>query len=252
MGHRESTLLGSAMGAARPMAALPPWLAGAIAAACENISHNLNGQRLGRKGRLTRERILSAAIELLDGSSDDPFTLGNVAKRSGLGMTSLYNYFTDLTELMLAVLEPVMATAENTYLSLLRERWPDEELGEHCYAFVRAYHGFWLRHSRLLHFRNAMADQRDQRMFAHRVNSTRPIIELLVDQMDVELTPGHPSTSMATIIMTGVERAVTIVTDMDIREVAGIPQDLDVDRYLVPGARLMELAIRDVRTHNSL
>lgn len=234
------------------MAALPPSLAGAIAAACENISHNLNGQRLGRKGRLTRERILSAAIELLDGASEDAFTLGNVAKRSGLGLTSLYNYFTDLTELMLAVLEPVMATADDAYLSLLRERWPDEELAEHCYAFVRAYHAFWLRHSRLLHFRNSMADQRDQRMFSHRVNSTRPIIELLVGQMGEDMTPGHQSATMATMIMIGVERSVTIATDLDIREVAGMPPDLDVDRYLVPGARLMELAIRDVRTRNSL
>jgi len=234
--------------AARPMTALPPALADAVSEACAGISHNLNGQRLGRKGRLTRERILAAAIEMLDSSSDEPFTLGNVAKRAGLGLTSLYNYFTDLTELMLAVLDPVMATAEDAYLAILRERWPDDELFDRCYAFSRGYHDFWLKHSRLLHFRNALADNRDERMFLHRIQSTRPIIELLILQMASEVVPGTQASAMATMVMIGLERSVTIVTDQVTRDLARIPRDIHEDRFLVPAARLMEFIIRDARS----
>lgn len=228
-------------------AALPPDLAAAVSDACAAVSHNLNGQKLGRKGRDTRERILGAAIELVE-AGDEPLTLGTVASRASLGMTSLYNYFTDLTELLLAVLEPVMASAEDSYLAGLREPWPDEQLYEHCYTFVRSYHGFWQRHARLLHMRNALADQRDERMMAHRIRSTQPIIALLVKQMGSNAQQAWSfGSAMMTMVMMGVERSITIVTSPELRGMVRMPQDLSEDRYLVPGARLMEFSIRDAR-----
>jgi len=78
------------------------------AAGAKPLSHNLNGQRLGRKGRDTRARILAATNELLAGPIDTPISLSAVARQASLGMTSLYQYFTDLTELLLALLEPLM------------------------------------------------------------------------------------------------------------------------------------------------
>ena len=109
--------------------------------ASAGVSHNLHGQKLGRKGRITRERILAAAIDLVE-KTDEPVTLGAVARAVGLGMTSLYNYFTDFTELLLAVLEPVMGTAQDEYVAQVRAYWPDEELSDRAMAFVRDYHEF--------------------------------------------------------------------------------------------------------------
>lgn len=226
--------------------ALDPALADAVSQACAAVSHNLNGQKLGRKGRITRERILAAAIELIE-SDEEPVTLSAVARKASLGMTSLYNYFNDLTELLLAVLEPVMATAEASYLLLLRERWPEDAVYERCYAFVKAYHCFWSRHSRLLHLRNALADQQDERMMRHRIESTRPIIQLLVRQMDEYAVDGGPVTSMATMLMIGIERSVTLATDRELRRLVSMPPEVSEDRFLIPGARLMEFAIRDAR-----
>ena len=218
-----------------------------ITAAAGDVSHNLNGQRLGRKGRGTRERILAACAELLaDGG--EPISMSAVARRASLGMTSLYNYFSDLTELLLAVLEPVMATTEEGFLSMLREPWPDDELGARCLAFMQAYHGFWSKHSRLLHLRNAMADNRDERMLIHRVRSTQPLIALFVDQMggdggDMQ----SPVRGMATVLMTGIERTVTVSTDPGLTGLFGENSRRSEEHYIVPEARLMELAIRDTR-----
>ena len=218
----------------------------AAAAAAQDISHNLNGQRLGRKGRDTRERILAACAELL-ADTDEAISMSAVARRASLGMTSLYNYFSDLTELLLAMLEPVMATTEEGFLAVLREYWPDEELGIRCYAFMRAYHGFWARHSRLLHLRNAMADSRDERMLIHRVRSTQPLIALLAAQMGAKSGEQAEVFGMATVLMTGIERTVTVATDPGLTGLFGeVPRRTD-DHYLVPEARLMELAIRDTR-----
>ncbi|MDG2003713.1 MAG: TetR/AcrR family transcriptional regulator [Novosphingobium sp.] len=212
------------------------------------IVRNLNGQKMGRKGRITRERILAATIELLEGDTEEALTLSAVARGASLGLTSLYNYFSDLTELLLAVLEPVMDTSEEAYLAKLREFWPDEELAERCFDFVSAYHRFWAHHARLLHLRNSMADQHDERMILHRIESTRPVIALLVGQMEGPVADRPtPDSAMATMVMTGIERAITIATDQFLPKLIGTPFGGNEERFLMPGARLMEMAIRDKR-----
>lgn len=219
----------------------------ALAAAPCDVSHNLNGQRLGRKGRGTRERILTACAELL-ADDDAAISMSAVARRASLGMTSLYNYFADLTELLLAMLEPVMATAEESYLGMLRERWPDAQLGARCLDFMCAYHAFWSNHSRLLHLRNTMADNRDERLLVQRVLSTQPMIALFVAQMDGEGSdPDAPQRGMATVLMTGIERTVTVATDPGLTGLFGENSRRRDDHYLLPEARLMELAISDTR-----
>ena len=214
-----------------------------------DISHNLNGQRLGRKGRDTRERILLATTRLLYCSPrETPVSMSAVAREASLGMTSLYNYFKDLSELLGALLEGVMASAEQAYLAPMRRRWDDVELAERCYGFVRGYQEFWKTHSRLLHLRNAMSDQSDEVMTRHRIKSTQPIIALIVEQMDGDPhAPRSRSFSMATVLMIGIERSITISTDNDLP--VKMAQDIqhDDDHFLLPCARLMEMAIRDMR-----
>src|SRR5262245_17067431 len=105
----------------------------------ESLSHNLVGQRLGRKGRDTRARILAATEKLLAGPTDTAISLSAVAREASIGMTTMYLYFSDLTELLLAVLTPIMESAENSYIGHLRTVWPDDALNEHCRKFVEAY-----------------------------------------------------------------------------------------------------------------
>lgn len=211
------------------------------------ISHNLNGQRLGRKGRDTRKRILDAVHEMLAEASDEQITLTAVARRASLGMTTLYAYFNDLTELLLAVLEPIMATAEESHIGLMRRRWGDAELDRRTLEFVTAYNAFWVKHSRLLHLRNTMADAGDERMGLHRVDSARPIMTLLVQQMDGDLSkPRTPVFSMATVLMTGLERIVTVTTGGALPNPADLPVN-PRELLLQAEARLVELGIRDYR-----
>lgn len=219
------------------------------AASAKQVSYNLNGQRLGRKGRDTRDRIIAAANEVLAGPSDVPISLSAVARKASLGMTSLYLYFNDLTELLLAVLEPVMATAEECYISLLRTRWSDAELGDRTQEFVRAYHAFWVKHSRILHLRNSMADRQDERMLMYRVRCAQPVMLLLVQQMDGDLnSPGMPPFSMATALMTGLERVVTVTTDATLQNMLHARFSSTQAHLLQAEGRLLELGIRDYRT----
>ncbi|MEO7383652.1 MAG: TetR/AcrR family transcriptional regulator [Novosphingobium sp.] len=214
------------------------------------ISHNLNGQKLGRKGQLTRERIMAATVVLINESADTAISLSAVARRAGLGMTSLYVYFNDLTELVLAVLEPIMHEAGDAagYFSLLEEYWPDDRLEECCQTFIESYYAFWTKHSRILHLRNNMADQYDERMISARVASAQPVMAMLRRQLTF---PGKEVSSsasnMASILMTGIERAVTVATDPVTPayvERAFGPRNTNV---VEPLSRLMFLAVRDCR-----
>lgn len=216
----------------------------------ESLSHNLLGQRLGRKGRDTRDRIIAATEKLLAEPPGTPISLSAVAREASLGMTTLYLYFSDLPELLLAVLAPIMETAERTYIGPLRTRWTDEELGDRCLRFVEAYYAFWVSNSRILHLRNGYADNNDERMRLNRVDSSRAIIELLVEQMESEISAApmrSPAHSMATVLLTGIERMITVATDANFRTL--VPADTDpwIRSLMQAEARLLELAIRDGR-----
>jgi AcrR family transcriptional regulator len=212
------------------------------------VSHNLLGQRLGRKGRDTRERILAATQRLLSGPPDTPMSLSAVAREASLGMTTLYLYFSDLPELLLAALEPIMASAEAFYVAQLRARWPDENLGEHCHAFIQAYHGFWARHTRILHLRNSFADAKDARIIRHRIEVSTTLINLFIEQMgDNPAAPQPAPQAMAIVLLTGIERLITIATDVNVHLLRDDPTTR-LHHLLWAEARLLEFGIRDGRT----
>ncbi len=213
-----------------------------------SVSHNLLGQRLGRKGRDTRERILAATERLLADPQGGPLSLSAVAREASLGMTTLYLYFGDLIELLLAVLAPIMASAEQTYIGELRRHWRDDELAARCLSFVCGFHAFWKQHSHVLHLRNSYAAGNDPRMVRHRIESSRPLIDLIVRQMDAgEGEARVPAVGMATALLTGIERLVTVATDANLSIALSEDAMPDIPNLLRGQARLLELGIRDGR-----
>lgn len=211
------------------------------------VDRNLNGQKLGRKGRDTRARIIAAAVDLVAQGAGANLTLSAVAQKAGLGMTSLYLYFNDLTELLMAVLDPVDAAAE-TYLALIRSRWPDDELAAHCRKFADAYYAYWQEHSRILHLRNSLADRDEQRMIQRRVVAVQNIIEHLAGQMNGNVRqPQTPEVAFAVMLAMGLERAVSVRTDINLPDMLTERIILSPDYFLHPAARMLELGIRDAR-----
>ena len=237
----------AASGTARKLVAVEP--NGAQSSVPEAVSHNLNGQKLGRKGRITRERILASTLELLQENTDAPISLSAVARKASLGMTSLYLYFSDLTELLLAVLEPLREEAESTFVEIVRDYWPDDRLEECCRAYIEAYYAFWTKHSRILHLRNNMSDQYDERMTDARVRGAQPAIAFFRRQL---MRPGQTVSSeadgMSSVLMTAIERAVTVATDPVMPAVIERRFGPRHTSVVEPLTRLMMLAIRDHRS----
>jgi AcrR family transcriptional regulator len=177
-------------------------------------THNLQGQRLGRKGQATREGILTAALRIIEAPGDLPLTMSGVAREVAVTMTTLYIYFPDLGELILAVLDRVMNGADAAYLDRLGEKWPDEVLRERCLEFLRGHLVFWRQHARILQMRNGYADTGDVRFLDYRNRVTTPVIELLVRQMDANMdSVDMPEVHLATVLVIGFERMATVTTN---------------------------------------
>ena len=217
------------------------------------IDTNLQGQKLGNKGRVTRERILTSARELIYQPNGEDFTLSAVARHTGLRMSSIYNYFADLTELVLALLDPLTEEAEDAFLAQLREEWADDELALRWTQFVNAFQMFWQRHSRLLHLRNRLADRHDERMLLRRIEMARVVVRLLGRQMGG--APGQivgDAYDFASVLYTGLERVVTIATDEEMK--AHYPPQIR-PRFdgatLQQQARLLKLAVMDSRARSA-
>lgn len=189
------------------------------------VSHNQVGQKLGRKGQETRERILAAVLRLLADPDGPPLTLSGVAKEAHVRPPNVYLYFPDLGDLLLAALRRVMDTAEEAYLAQLRPRWADDTLRETCREFLGAYYRFWQRNARLLHMRNAMADANDLRFLRYRNDVTLPLINLLADQ--IGSSENADDGTLASVLLTGVERLATVVTNPQFRIITGARSEPD-------------------------
>ena len=78
----------------------------------------------GRPPRLSRDAIVSAALDLLDRTPDEPLTVVRIAKAVDAVPAALYRHFTDLDELLDEVLGRVLGGAE---LAIRRRAaWPKQ------------------------------------------------------------------------------------------------------------------------------
>lgn len=213
---------------------------------------NLDGQRLGRKGMETRERILGAMLKLMAAPPGEPVTLTAVAKEASVGMTTLYLYFPDMGDLLIAALDRSMEGANEAFIDHLRTRWTDEDLAEECQEFGRAHCEFWRKNAGVLHLRNSFADSSDHRLIAYRWQVSMPVIDLLIQQMD-----GDPKErddrlgrDLASVLLSGVERVAALVTHRNFYLLnSGSEEEIQsaAQRLVQAQAKLLELAIANQR-----
>lgn len=222
------------------------------AAGRAEITHNLVGQRLGRKGQETRDRIIAAMTRLLAIQDDTPITLSAVAREASLGISTLYIYFPDMGELVLAVLRRTLAEGEPGSTEYLHEFWPDAHLSDSVLRFTQTFFAFWEQHARLLKMRNSFADSRDLRFVRQRQQMSSPVRAMLTRQMCVQ--PGECDPiyeDCATVVLTGLERVATIVINPDFATLAGFESEEErkhyVERLALAEARLIEALLRDMR-----
>ena len=224
-------------------------------AASPPVSHNLVGQRLGRKGQETRERILAAMLKLVDDTDGPAVTLTAVAKEASVGMTTLYLYFPDMADLLLAALRCVMASADDAYLYRIRDYWPDETLEEESREFHRAHYRFWRQHRRLMQMRNSFADASDVAVLEYRGKSSEPLLLALIRQMSGDSIETDPACFyLATVALVGIERVATVVNTQHFHMISRTQDVAEadfIDSLICAQATVVALTIRHQRAAKS-
>lgn len=140
------------------------------------ISKNKHGQSLGRKGRETRERLMSAALELLEDHSPVQLTVVAIAKKAKSSSATFYLYFEDVRSLLLVLSEDAEADMKVVH-EVLDEPWDPKVLDlEHADRVVQAYVSVWNKHREVLRYRNLEADRGDAEFENIRLRTTVRIV----------------------------------------------------------------------------
>lgn len=139
---------------------------------------NLLGQKMGRKGRETRQKIMDATIELLKTSSYKDLSVSEIATEAELSNATFYVYFKDVEEVIYACLLSA-ALDHGELFKVLDAEWNSENLREQVSRFVGIYNELWDKYRIELRVRNLEADQGNLRFLNLKIESNREMLQKL-------------------------------------------------------------------------
>ncbi len=173
----------------------------------ETIPRNKHGQKLGRKGLLTRKRIMKNAVNLLRVRPYSDLTVADVTYEADVSSSSFYVYFDDIEDLMFACVEEATQDISGV-LDVLDEEWTVANLRTQIDRFVKAYERLWEMHRLELRIRNLEADKGNARFLQLRYDSSFEI----VSGLEAKVIEAHPkiknALALASVVFAALERVV--------------------------------------------
>ena len=156
-------------------------------------ARNLLGQKMGRKGRETRQKVMDAALELLKTSSYKDLSVSEIASQADLSNATFYVYFKDVEEVLYAcVLAAALDLGE--LHEILDSEWNAENVREKVRRYVEVYNELWEKYRVELRVRNLEADQGNLRFLNLRIETTRDMLQKLgkkISKMNPDLENPH-------------------------------------------------------------
>ena len=146
------------------------------------VDTNQQGQVLGRKGALTRAKLMAATRKLLEAYSPVELTAVAIAKEAGISSASFYMYFEDVRDVLFALATEAGAAMASVH-DVVRQPWSADTLHGHALELVERFNETWHAHRQVLRFRNLEADRGDPRFEALRMSTYIPFIDLLARQI---------------------------------------------------------------------
>lgn len=166
---------------------------------------NKHGQKMGRKGLLTRQRIMEKALQLSKNASHKDVTVADVAFEAGTSTSSFYVYFDDMDDVFFACIQEA-AQDMNTITNALSETWDRKNIRSQVACFIDEYMKLWEKHTTELLIRNIEADQGNSRFSQLRFSSVQPILEGLEKKI-LDCRPKVKNAyPLAVVLFTAIER----------------------------------------------
>ncbi len=144
----------------------------------EKEIRNLHGQKMGRKGRETRQRIMDVTLEMLKSRSYKDLTVSDVAFEADVSSSTFYVYFEDIEDVLFACVQAAALDLDPLY-EILGEEWTRDNLQANIRKFVDIYNELWEKYRIELRVRNLEADQGNLRFLNLRIETTRGILQAL-------------------------------------------------------------------------
>ncbi len=159
----------------------------------KEVRNNLHGQKMGRKGTETRQRIMDVTLEMLKQLSYKDLSVSEVAAEAGVSSSTFYVYFEDIEEVLYACVKAA-ALDLGALHAVFDEEWNVDNLRSQVKRFVQTYNELWERYKVELRVRNLEADQGNLRFLNLRIETTRDLLQKLGKQI-ARLNPDleHPS-----------------------------------------------------------
>jgi len=164
----------------------------------------LDGRSLGRRGALTRRRLLDATGELLETRGLRDLRVVEIARAVGTSPATFYQYFRAVEDAVLVLAEEA-AEDLGSVIARLDEPWSDASSRRMVDAFIDS----WSQHRAVLRTRNLAAQEGDQRFRAVRLASLRPITEALAAKITEAQRAGRVDASMSPIAAASAMVAMT-------------------------------------------
>jgi AcrR family transcriptional regulator len=185
----------------------------------------LDGRALGRRGALTRRKLLDATAALLEDRGVRDLRVVDIARAVGTSPATFYQYFRDVEEAVLVLAEEVGEDLAPVG-DLLADDWTGDSL-ELARALVQTFVGYWDDHRAVLRTRNLAAQEGDQRFRAIRNESLRPLFAGLASKVAEAQRQGRVDDAItplaaASALVSMMERMAAFHADL---EPLGVPRD---------------------------
>jgi len=200
----------------------------------------LDGRALGKRGALTRRRLLDATAKLLEHSGVRDLRVVDIARDVGTSPATFYQYFRDVAEAVLVLADEVGEDLAPLG-ELLGRGWDGSDGLATARQLVDAFIGYWDAHRAVLRTRNLAAQEGDQRFREVRNESLRPLREGLAEkileaQRAGRVGPGIAPMAAAAALASMLERMAAFHTDLE-------PLGVDRDDLVETTARIIHQTV---------
>lgn len=172
---------------------------------------NLLGQRLGRKGRDVRDRLLAAARELMVNQPMTAPTLTAVTAAADVRLTAVYRYYPDIGALCIDAMKPLREEMV-PLVEMLERQWSEDEQHLEAQRFAEQHFSYWRDRRGALFLRNSLAEGGDARFIALRTEWAFPLYRALAHKLAAAhgRAAGESDLAVAGVIVSGMERTATL------------------------------------------
>ena len=174
----------------------------------------LDGRPLGKRGALTRRRLLDATGRLLETNGLRDLRVVDIAREVGTSPATFYQYFRDVQEAVLGLAEEV---GEQTapLRDLLEQRWDGPDGLALARLLVDGFLVYWDEHRAILRTRNLAAQEGDQRFRDVRNRSLEPLTEAIAAKVAASGEEGLAPYAAAAALVAMMERMAAFHVDLE-------------------------------------